>query len=175
MSGFDSCFPILLKEEGGFVNNPKDPGGATNLGVTKKTWEAYIGHRVDLITMKMLTPEAVKPLYRSHYWDAVNGDNLPPAVALCAFDFGVNAGPGRAAKLLQSVIGCSADGQIGPGTLRALQAFATANGTAEVVRRYQAARRDYYRKLPTFGTFGKGWLARTDRIETHALRLTGAA
>lgn len=171
MTAFTDCLAILLKEEGGFVNNPHDPGGITNLGVTAKTWAAWTGTKPTEADMRALTPERVGPLYRTRYWNAVLADCLPPALALIVFDFAVNAGPARAAKMLQGVVGASQDGSVGPATLKALQALAGAKGLAEVVRSYMNARRAYYRSLGTFGTFGKGWLARCDRIETNALRM----
>lgn len=170
MTAFDAALKVILKMEGGYVNHPRDPGGETNLGVTKRTWQAWTG-RVD-VDMKALTPAKVAPLYKARYWDEVGGDDFPPALSLCLFDFAVNAGPARAVKMLQRIAGASVDGQMGPATRRAVQAFVTAHGLPELVRRFSEARRDYYRALTTFDTFGKGWLRRVDHIETEALKLT---
>ena len=74
---FDEALKALLKHEGGYVNHPADPGGMTNFGVTKRVWEEWVGHAVDEQTMRGLTPDAVAPLYRQRYWDAVRGDDLP--------------------------------------------------------------------------------------------------
>ena len=95
-SNFERCLQHTLKEEGGFVNNPKDPGGMTNLGVTKRTYEQYVGHPVDEETMRGLTPEMVAPLYKKMYWDVVKGDQLPDGVDYCVFDVAVNSGPTKA-------------------------------------------------------------------------------
>ena len=171
MTGFDQCFPVLLKEEGGFVHDPRDPGGITNLGVTKKVWEAWVHHPVGEADMRALTPSAVAPLYRVQYWNAVSGDAMHPAIAFCLFDFAVNSGVSRAARYLQAIVGAGQDGHIGPGTLAALDKWITTNSVAAFVRRYMNDRRAFYKSLPTFGVFGKGWLARCDRIETGALKL----
>ena len=74
---FDEALKTILKHEGGFVNHPSDPGGMTNLGVTKKVWEEWVGHPVDEKAMRALTPEIVSPMYRKKYWDAVKGDDMP--------------------------------------------------------------------------------------------------
>ena len=171
MDAFDKCLPELLKHEGGFANHPRDPGGVTMLGVTKRVWEEYTGKPATVADMRALTVAKVAPLYRERYWNAVKADQLPPALAMCVFDFAVNAGPGRGAKFLQRLVGAAADGQIGRRTLEAVQAYVAAHGAAEAVRGYQNARRAYYRSLGTFNTFGKGWLRRVDEVETAALRL----
>lgn len=169
--GFDAALAEILRHEGGYANHPADPGGRTMLGVTQRVWEAWTGRSATEAEMRSLTPEKVAPVYRKNYWDVVHGDELPPGLALCVFDFGVNAGPARAIRYLQNMIGADRDGKFGPATKAALDSFVATVGDAEAVRRYQQARRGYYRQLPTFGTFGKGWLRRVDEVETAALRL----
>ena len=120
---YDDCIVMLLKHEGGYVNHPKDPGGETNLGVTKRVYEEYLGREVTSDEMKNLQPSDVKPLYKKLYWDRCKCDDLPSGLDLCVFDFGVNAGPGRAAKYLQTMIGTVADGGIGPNTLAKLETY----------------------------------------------------
>jgi lysozyme family protein len=168
---FPRCLSVTLGEEGGFTNNPADPGGATNLGVTKRVWEAWVGHGVSVNDMRALTVADVTPLYRAQFWQACACDRLPPAMALCVFDWAVNGGPSRAARDLQQVVGAVADGHIGDGTLKALQQAATKRGLGPLIQQYLALRRAYYHSRPTFATFGKGWLARVDVIEGAALRM----
>jgi lysozyme family protein len=162
---------IVLEKEGGFVNHPKDPGGATNLGVTKAVWESWIGKKVTVDDIKKLTVKDVTPLYKKNYWDKVRGDELPTGLDLCVFDFGVNAGPGRAIKYLQRMVGAKEDGVFGPGTLKAVQEFVAKNGEKGVVKIYSNMRRAYYKSLSTFPTFGRGWLRRVDEVEKRALTL----
>jgi len=171
MSTFDTVFPILLKQEGGYVNNPHDPGGITNLGVTKRVWEAWVHHPCGDADMRALTPSVVAPLYRVQYWNGIDGDALSPAVALCVFDFAVNSGVARAARYLQSIVGVTQDGHIGPATLKALQQWITTHSLSALVQRYMNDRRSFYKGLPTFGEFGRGWLRRCDDVETAALKL----
>lgn len=170
-SAFDVALTEILQHEGGFVDHPKDPGGMTNLGVTRETWESWTGKKASEAEMRALTPEKVAPVYRKNYWDALRCDDLPPALALCVFDFGVNAGPARAARYLQTLVGTAADGKMGPQTISATKAYVSAHGVAQAVKAYQQARRGYYRQLSTFSTFGRGWLRRVDEVETTALRL----
>lgn len=167
---FAKALKVILHHEGGYVNHPADPGGRTNLGVTQRTWEEWTGKPATEADMRALTPEKVGPLYKARYWDVCRCDELPGDLALCVFDFGVNAGTVRAVKFLQRMVGASDDGRAGPATIAAVKAFVAREGTSEAVRQYQNARRAYYRQLRTFPTFGRGWLRRVDEVETEALR-----
>ena len=166
---FEKALAAVLKSEGGFVNNPKDPGGMTNLGVTIKTWESFVGRNVTEKEMRNLTPEIVGKMYQQKYWNAVKADDLPEGVDYLAFDFAVNAGPGRAAKLLQQAVGVTADGAIGPATLKAVAAMQP----ADLIEKYSAAKETFYRSLPTFETFGKGWLRRVAEVKTISEGMIG--
>ena len=165
MSKFKEALEVILHHEGGYVNHPKDPGGETNLGVTKRVYEEWGGTK----SMKDLTPEDVEPIYKKNYWDKVKGDELPEALALCVFDFGVNAGPGRAAKYLQSLVGAlPIDGGIGPMTLAAVDKYIDKFSVELAVERYQEARQKYYEELSTFDTFGRGWTRRVEEVTEKA-------
>lgn len=168
---FDDCLKIVLKHEGGYVNHPQDPGGRTNLGVTQRVYEDWIGHPVTEKIMRGLTVQHVTKLYKVKYWDVVRGDDLPGGLDLCVFDFGVNAGPNRAARYLQRMVGAKEDGQIGPKTLSLLGQYIRSKGREHAVMEYQDMRRDYYKLLKTFPTFGKGWLNRVRDVERAAVAL----
>src|SRR5258708_3397611 len=90
MTNFTSALRLTLTHEGGFVNNPRDPGGATNLGVTKRIWERYVNKEVDVEDIKNLTYEDVEPLYSKFFWKSIHGDELPIGVSFCVFDMSVN-------------------------------------------------------------------------------------
>ena len=168
---YDDCIVMLLHHEGGYVNHPKDPGGETNLGVTKRVYEEWGGTK----EMKDLTIEDVEPIYKKNYWDKIKGDDLPDGLDLCVFDFGVNAGPGRAAKFLQKLLGVTQDGGIGPQTLGALQSAIgedKVTQTREMIEKYQSMRQEYYEGLSTFDTFGKGWTRRVDETTHEAISMT---
>ena len=164
---WDEALRHILKYEGGYVNHPADPGGMTNLGVTKRVWEEWIGKPATEADMRALTPEMVGPLYKTRYWDAVRGDDLPSGIDLCVFDAAVNAGVGRASKFLQQAVGVTADGQIGPKTVEAT----TAKPADEIVAKFCDLREAHYKSLPTFATFGKGWMRRLTSVESEAQTL----
>ena len=168
---FSDALAVILREEGGFSNDIHDPGGVTNLGVTAKTWADFTGKPATEAIMRGLTQVAVAPLYRSRYWDKVAGDELGDALGLAVFDFAVNDGPARAVKLLQGIVGADRDGLPGPGTLQAVRAYMMRKGIDTLIEAYCDARRDYYRALPTFWHFGKGWNARVGRVEDACLKM----
>ena len=169
---FKHCLEIILHHEGGYVNHPKDPGGMTNLGVTKRVYESWVGKEVNESDMRALTADDVAPIYEKNYWDNVKGNDLPGGLDLCVFDFGVNAGPGRAAKYLQTMIGTVADGGIGPNTLLALGNYVEEEGdVTQVIKDYQEKRQSYYEGLSTFATFGKGWTRRVEETTEEALKI----
>jgi len=165
---WDEALRHILKYEGGYVNHPSDPGGMTNLGVTKRVWEEWTGKPATEADMRALTPEMVGHLYKTRYWNAVRGDDLPSGVDLCVFDAAVNAGVGRASKFLQQAVGVNADGQIGPMTIAAI----TAKPADEVIDEFCALREAHYKSLPTFATFGKGWMRRLGSVEAESKTLT---
>ena len=162
---YQTCLDLVLKSEGGWVNNPSDPGGETNLGVTKRVWEEYVGHPVE--SLKKLTKEEVAPLYEQKYWRPCYGEVLPRGLDLLSFSMGVNAGTGRSVKLLQSSLGCVPDGVIGPKTRELI----SASNSATLIAKFSETRREYYRSLKNFPIFGKGWLNRVDSEEAEALQM----
>jgi len=166
-SNWKKSFELMLESEGGYVNNPADPGGMTNLGVTKATWENWIGRESDEAEMRSLTPEKVEPMYRKKFFDAVRGDELKVGLDYLIFDFAVNAGVGRAIKTLQMAIGVPADGGFGPMTMAAVQAI----DPATLIERFSAEKVVFYRSLNTFATFGNGWLNRVAQVKAEALTM----
>jgi len=165
---FAEALQAVLHHEGGFVNHPADPGGMTNLGVTKAVWEEWVGHPVDEKAMRALTPAAVAPMYKAKYWDKIRGDDLPTGVDYAVFDAAVNSGPGRAAKWLQACVGVEPDGGIGPKTLAAVAKF----NPADLVEGYAKRRLSFLMDLPHWGTFGKGWSRRVAEVQTVASTMT---
>ena len=170
-SNFDTCFDLMLAHEGGYVDHPKDPGGRTNLGVTQRVWEEWMGRPVTEKEMRALTPLMVKPLYKRKYWDAVRADDLVAGVDYCVFDVAVNSGPGRAIKFLQSCVGTTPDGGFGAITLAAVKE--AEKDPARLIELYCARRLEFLQSLRTFETFGKGWSRRVQEVKDKALKMLG--
>ena len=166
-SNFEAALAHVLKSEGGYVNNPADPGGMTNLGCTKAVWEEFVGHPVSEADMRGLTPADVAPLYKRKYWDKVSGDLLPSGLDYAVFDAAINSGPGRAAKWLQEIAGVAADGAIGPATLTAVNA----KPVQDMIAQYNDKRLQFLESLPTWATFGKGWGTRVASVQSSASQL----
>ena len=161
---WDKSFDMVLVHEGGYVNDPRDPGGRTNMGVTQRAWESYLNRSVTEAEMRGLTREAIKPFYKAMYWDKLKGDQLPAGVDYAAYDLAVNSGVGRAAKYLQEIAGVVADGAIGPKSLEAIAAC----DPEQMVDALCGMRLEFLQRLPTFGTFGKGWSRRVAEVKEKA-------
>jgi len=171
---FDQCLRLLLKpgREGGFVNNPHDKGGMTNLGVTRKRWAEYTDRatlEVSEDEMRALTPAKVAHFYYTEFWVKCGADRLPAGLDHATFDFAVNSGPGRAVKYLQGALGVVADGAFGPVTLRA----AEAELPERAIRALCDARLAYLKGLPDWEHFGKGWGRRVEEVQAEAIACSG--
>lgn len=150
-NNFEACAAFTFKYEGGYVDHPRDPGGATNLGITIGTLRAWRKAPVTKADVRALTKHEAMQIYRANYWNAVGGDGLPHGVDLAVWDYGVNSGPARA---------------------KAAYAKARAADTpSEVVKRVCALRRSFVQGLRTWSTFGKGWARRIAACEALGLRM----
>lgn len=145
---FDQAFNRLLGHEGGLVDDPRDAGGQTKYGISKR---AYPGEDIAGMTI-----ERAGRLYRRDYWGPAGCDAWPGALKFEVFDTAVNMGVGAAIRMLQRAVGAAEDGVIGPQTLMRVQSA----DPAWVLRRLQGARLDAYTKLKTWPVFGAGWVRR---------------
>jgi lysozyme family protein len=164
---FEHSLDMLLEHEKGFVNHPKDPGGMTNLGVTRATYEQYMGRGVTEAEIRALTAADVAPLYKSEYWDKARCDDLPSGLDWAVFDWGVNAGMSRPVKALQRIVGVKPDGGVGPKTLQAIGNFEP----KVLIEKLYDARQKFYESLTTYATFGKGWKRRNEETFEQATKL----
>ena len=164
---FKSCMSVVLREEGGFVDNPADPGGATNMGITLRTLSAWRHASASVEDVRDLSVDEAERIYRANYWNAMRCDSLPAGVDLMVFDFGVNAGPEESICSLQRAAGVPADGRLGPETLAAVSRM----NPADLTSRLADERLDFYRGLSTFSTFGAGWTRRVDEVKADALKM----
>lgn len=169
---FEKCLEMLLVHEGGYVNHPSDPGGETNLGVTKQVWQEWVGHDVSEKEMRNLTPTMVAPLYKRKYWDACRADELVSGVDYCVFDVAVNSGVGRAVKLLQSVVGATPDG--GYGSITAALVKEAEKDPERLISVYCSKRLEFLESLKAFPVFGKGWSRRVSEVKEKALEMAKA-
>lgn len=167
VKNWDECFRLVIRHEGGYVNHKDDPGGMTNLGVTRRAWEAYTGHPASEEDMRALTPLRVKTFYKTQYWDKVRGDNLPLGLDYVVYDFAVNSGVARASRMIQTLAGVEADGVIGPKSLAAIGSLPP----PDLIRSLCATRLAFLKSLPTWRVFGKGWGRRVNEVEAKALAM----
>ena len=165
---FDKCVASVLSYEGGYVNDPRDPGGATIYGVTKHNWESYVEHMVSDGTFRTLKIEDVIPLYKKKYWDVCKCDDLPSGIDFVVFDTSINSGCTKASKLLQQGLMLPIDGIIGPQTVEAAKKV----DAKKLIAWYCAARLAYLQSLiREFSAFGRGWTARVDKLREAALSI----
>ena len=159
---------VLMEKsyEGGFVNLAKDPGGATNFGITEFALSAHRGHKCTVQDVKNLEWSEAEAIYHSTYWPGVKADDLPAGVDLVVFDAAINCGRGRAITFLQAAVGEKQDGVLGDVTMSRVH-----NGSAvTIVGKLKVARASYYRALKTFDTFGEGWMNRLSNVVNTGLR-----
>lgn len=169
---FDLAMREILLHEGGYVDHPKDPGGATNMGITFETLQRWRGKPITKQDVKDLTREEVIKIYRVLYADPVMFDQLPSGLDLAVLDFGVNSGPKRAIIGLQRLLGVADDGKLGPITLKAVSEI---KDVKTFINRYQDDRLRFLKQLSTFPTFGKGWTRRVESVRKASLELASVS
>ena len=160
---FDKCLEMLLHHEGGYVWHEEDPGGETNLGVTKKVYQDWGGTK----EMIDLTVEDVAPIYKKNYWDRCKCDQLGSGLDWAVFDWAVNSGTRRVSKALQKACGAERDGVIGNKTL----ALTNGQDVKYMIEEIGVIRQSFYESLRTFKTFGRGWTRRNKETTEQALSM----
>lgn len=174
-ANFPSCMAFVFAAEGGYVDNPLDPGGATNMGITLAVLSAWRHSAVSKADVQALSKDEATAIYQANYWNVTRCGSLPGGVDLLVFDAGVNMGNGRSAQFLQRTIGTTPDGAIGPATLAAVAAAVADQGAGAIVNALADARTADHHSLSTFDTFGAGWLARVARARALGLQLACTA
>ncbi len=174
---FDRALKHVLAMEGGFTDDPHDPGGPTNKGITLEVFARWQGVTIDASNrsrlvddLKRIPDDVVRAIYEARYWKPGRCAELPGAIGIFHFDACVNHGAGGAARLLQEALGVSVDGEIGPMTLAAMKR----SSNSAVLEMYAEVRRARYRSLPHFWRFGRGWLNRVDKTLAAARRETAS-
>jgi hypothetical protein len=170
-SRFDACMPFIFKAEGGYSDNPADPGGPTNFGITLGTLRAYEGApNLTAEDVKTLTQAVAREIYRTVYWNRMQCGALPAGLDLEVFDFGVNSGPAESVKTLQRLVGVTQDGSVGPITLAAVREF----NVGDLIGRFAQARLAFYQSL-NMPEFEQGWATRVAQIQTAATKMLDAS
>ncbi|MGI9422096.1 MAG: TIGR02594 family protein [Hyphomicrobiaceae bacterium] len=168
---FDIALAHVLEMEGGFSNDPYDPGGPTNMGITLETYASFLkqplrdaSHSNLLAKLRAIDSRTVREIYQSRYWTPSKAEHLAPPLALMHFDASVNQGVHGAARMLQQALNVAVDGEIGPITLSA----AGTRDPQRTTEQYAEVRRNRYRSLHHFWRFGRGWLSRVDKTLKRA-------
>lgn len=163
-NNLQKCLEVLWPFEGGYVDHPRDPGGATNMGITFAVLQRWRGAPITKTDVRNLTKAEAAAIYESNYWRPIRGDDLPLGVDLSTMDYGVNSGPSRSVRDLQRVVGVNADGVVGPVTLAA-----AAHAPRATIKAHCARRLSFVQGLKIWDTFGKGWSRRIATVEATAL------
>lgn len=169
---FELILPKLFIHEGGFVNHPKDPGGATNMGITLRTLAGFLGDpKTTVQRLKEMTKAEAAKIYKIQYWDKVHGDRLPAGLDYAVFDFAVNSGTSRAVKELQKIVGAGVDGIIGFETLSKVKSSSL--NPKQLANELCKARLAFMKRLKHWPTFKNGWSRRVEEVRQMAVSLVG--
>jgi len=153
---FNDAMPLIIEFEGGYVADPRDPGGETNFGISKRAYPKE--------DIKNLTLERAYEIYKRDYWDAVKADDLPSPIRFPVFDMAINSGVRQAIKTLQKSVDAVQDGILGPNTMQAVWGV----DPQRLVSRFLGNRLLFLTSLTTFTTFGRGW---TKRVAENLTRI----
>jgi lysozyme family protein len=172
---FDNCHTLVLVHEGGYVDHPDDPGGATKWGVTTGTYRVWRRSRgLPPKPVKYMTVSEADNIYRSRYWAPINGDRLPIGIDYTVYDASVNSGVGRGPKWMQAAIKVKVDGKVGGQTLKALDDLDEA-ATIRVIKVAAAKRLGFLKGLSIWGTFGRGWARRVSEVEAGSIAMVAGS
>lgn len=167
-SNFDTCLSLLLEHEGGYTNHPSDPGGPTNFGITIDDYRRYVKVNATTADVRRMKLDEAKIIYREKYWDAQRCDELPPGINYTIFDYGVNSGIGRSAKVLRRALGLPDNSNAITDIV--IAAAHTADLKALVVDICDE-RLHFLRSLKTWSVFGNGWGRRVSEVKSTALKM----
>jgi lysozyme family protein len=171
IQNYEDSLKRLLAHEGGYTNHPSDPGGPTNFGITIHDYRKYVRPGATAADVKAMRLDEAKAIYRAKYWHALGCDALPAGVDYCVFDYGVNSGIGRAARVLQRVAGVADDGEVGPQTLAAVRM----REPKAIVTAICEERLAFLQRLKTWSVFGKGWGRRVAEVRAASLAMADKA
>lgn len=169
-ASYDAALARLLAHEGGYSNHPNDPGGPTRFGITIHDYRRYMKADASAADVRAMPLDDAKAIYRAKYWDALCCDALAPGLDYSVFDYGVNSGVARAAKVLQRLVSVADDGLMGAVTLAAVARHAP----ADLIEKICDERLAFLRALRTWAVFGRGWGRRVAEVKAVALSMAHA-
>ncbi len=168
LADYDQCLSRLLVHEGGFTNDPRDPGGPTNFGITIADARRFWKNNATTADMQSMSLTVAKGIYRPEYWDSLRCSDLPPGVDDSVFDYGVNSGISRSGKVLRRVVGLSdTDWHVTDEVLAAVRK----RDPAALINAINDERMRFLRGLSTFDHFGVGWTRRVTEVRAFSLQL----
>jgi lysozyme family protein len=171
---FNDALQVILKHEGGYVNNPLDRGGATNFGITQKVYEAYKNRPVTIKEIQSMSLSDVRSIYKKSYWDKLGGDAIKfYSVALALFDQGVNRGTVPVVKQVQKVLGITQDGKMGQTTMNALNSTSEASFLPKFFAESDLAYKTIVERNPSQQVFAKSWSNRLKALASETSKWLG--
>ncbi|WP_130617983.1 glycoside hydrolase family 108 protein [Dyella amyloliquefaciens] len=174
-ANFAACLSLTLVYEGGWSNDPNDPGRATMCGITQAVYDDYRDScHLPRQSVRLSTPVERATIYRNRYWMQAGCNGMPAGVDYAVFDFAVNSGVGRAIKTLQQLLQITSDGIAGPATLAAVARFIDRYGAHALTDCICQARLKFMESLPGFARYGNGWRSRVmGKVDGSQLGDTG--
>ena len=166
-SNYEVSLARVLKHEGGYSNHPSDPGGATNFGITIANYARFKGRAVTAAEVRAMPLSDAKAIYKANYWNALRCDELPDGLDYAVFDYGVNSGPGRAAKVLQRLLGFAVSGTMTHAVIAGVRNASPSTLVAKVCDERLA----FLKSLKTWPVFGAGWRRRVSEVRRDALAM----
>ena len=172
MARYDACLALILRFEGGYSNDPDDPGGATNLGITQRELTAYCARLgFPAMDVRALSVYRAGQIYKECYWDQVHADYLPPGLDVVMFDAAVNCGVSRSIEWMQGVLGVPLTASFDAATSQAYHDYVSKHGWKSLAQGVVQRRIDYYHKIGDTGRLHKfegGWLNRVEELKSFA-------
>lgn len=166
---YNKALAYVLRWEGGFTNHPRDPGGPTKYGITIHDVRLYVKRNATINDVRNLSLATAKHIYRTKYWNKVNGDELPAGLDYALFDYGVNSGIGRSNRIIRRLVGLPTNSLAIDKTV--IDAINKRN-TEKLINALLNEREAFLRCLRTFPTFGRGWMRRTRGVRAEALAMS---
>ena len=162
MERIEKLKSFILSWEGGFVNDPRDPGGATNKGVTLATFRSVFGKDKTVKDLKKITDSQWMTIFKTKFWDRYKADSIKDEwITYLLVDWLWTSGPGNAIERVQKFLGLKIDGIVGNVTINKINSY---NGK-ELFTKLWHLRENFIKTRAQYLIYGKGWLRRLNGIQ----------